>query len=185
MATAKKDATEIVRTIVQELAPFTSDERIRMIQASLTLLGDGHPGAIREIDGVQIAGDTGQLPAQVRAWMKQNGLSMQQIQQVFHIEADDANVIAAQIPGKSNRDKVRNAYILSGTAQFLATGEIKFDDKTARELCEEYGFYDHTNHSKYLKGGNEFSGSPKKGWTLTKPGLRAVAILIIELSKQN
>lgn len=92
-------------------------------------------------------------------------------------------MIAAQIPGRSNRDKVRNAYILTGVAQFLRTAETSFDDKAARKLCEESGFYDHTNHSKYLKGGNEFTGTSKKGWKLTSPGLKAAAALIIELSK--
>ena len=45
------------------------------------------------------------------------------------------------------------------------------------------GFFDGTNHMKYMKGGNEFTGSKDKGWTLTAPGLKVGASLVTQLSK--
>jgi hypothetical protein len=106
---------------------------------------------------------------------------MEQLEHSFLIKNGSAEIIA-QIPGGSNREKVRNAYVLVGIANFLRTGDQKFDDTDARSLCERFGIYDSTNHSKYMKGGNEFTGSREKGWTLTMPGLKVGANLVKEAS---
>jgi len=90
--------------------------------------------------------------------------------------------IIAPIPGTSRRVQVRNAYVLSGIAQLLAHGETKFDDKSARDVCESGGFFDTTNHAKYLKC-SEFTGSREKGWVLTAPGMNLGASLIKQLSQ--
>ena len=181
----KKSVTEIVGVLVSELTPLTSEERVRVVQASLTLLGEAPIKNINSADpGQQVdLGNSGNLPIRARTWMKQNHLSLEQIHEVFHVSEERAEVIAAEIPGKNNREKVRNAYVLCGVAGLLASGDVKFDDKAARSLCEVSGFYDHTNHMKYMKGGNEFTGSKDKGWTLTAPGLRHAAIVISEIGK--
>jgi len=92
---AKKSIFEIVETIVKELTPLESEERQRVIQASLTLLGEaptkiGMPGAG---DGLDEVGAAGELPVRLRTWMKQNELSLEQIYQVFHINDDGAEVM--------------------------------------------------------------------------------------------
>jgi hypothetical protein len=94
-----------------------------------------------------------------------------------------SDIIAAEVPGKSNRERVRNAYVLFGISRLLATGTANFDDKLARGLCEKLGIYDRTNHMKYMKGGNEFTGSKDKGWALTAPGLKHGAALIANLTQ--
>ena len=168
---------EIVGTIVSELTPLGSDERKRAIHAAMTLLGEE---VIRtqatsveqgQSDGAEV------LPARVRTWMRQNDLSMAEIEQLFHIDNGTVEIIA-EIPGRSKKEKVRNAYILTGVSTFLVTGEQRFDDATARGLCERVGIYDPTNHSKYMKDGNEFTGSRDRGWTVTIPGLKAGANLV-------
>ena len=75
--------------------------------------------------------------------------------------------------------------LVAGAARLIVTGEPKFDDREARDLCERFGFFDPTNHSKYVKGGSEFTGSKDKGWTLTAPGLKQAALLIAELTRSS
>lgn len=178
----KKSVTEIVGILVSELTPLTSEERVRVVQASLMLLGEA-PIKTTDTRQQDESGNAGGLPMRARTWMKQYRLSLEQIHEVFHVSGEGVEVIAAAIPGKNNREKVRNAYVLCGVTELLASGDAKFDDKTARLLCEVSGFYDQTNHVKYMKGGNEFTGSKDKGWTLTAPGLKHAAILISELGR--
>ncbi|MDP2621156.1 MAG: hypothetical protein Q8P46_13465 [Hyphomicrobiales bacterium] len=185
-----KPMTDIVSAIVTELRPLESVERLRVVQASLALLGEtpvlpSQPGTAESSGSAGVGGEPSDLPLRTRTWLKQNQLSMEQVEQVFHLEGEDVDVIAAEIPGKFNKEKVRNAYILVGIARMLTSGEAKFDDKVARAFCEQHGFYDHTNHMKYMKGGNEFTGTKAKGWTLTSPGLKRGAELVKELSQEG
>jgi hypothetical protein len=172
-----KTLAEIVGTIVNELTPLGSDERKRAVHAAMTLLGEEaiSPPATSVEQGQPDGTET--LPSRVRTWMRQNDLSMDELQQLFHVENGIVEIIA-EIPGKNRREKVRNAYVLTGVSTFLLTGEQRFEDVTARGLCERVGIYDSTNHAKYMKDGNEFTGSREKGWTITIPGLKAGANLV-------
>lgn len=177
----------VVGRLLDILTPLSSEERHRYIAASLVLLGENAPKIKDAEDHASDTGDepSGQLPAKAKLWAKQNNISSDQIWQVFHEIETGVEIIAAAIPGQSNKEKVRAAYILSGAANFLQTGTPSFDDKSARAVCERFGFYDKTNHSKALKGGNEFTGSIQNGWTLTAPGLKRAATLVKELSVSN
>jgi len=175
-----KTIVEVVGTIVDELTPFGSDERRRAVDAAMTLLGEEKIKPPRADVTQGDDEDLGTLSPRVKTWMRQNNLSMQELQQAFHIENGLAEIIA-EIPGKNNKEKVRNAYILTGVSNFILAGEQKFDDTTARALCERVGIYDSTNHSKYMKIGNEFTGSRERGWTVTIPGLKAGANLVKEI----
>src|SRR5438128_2666184 len=148
-----KNITDVTATIVEALMPLQSEERQRVVQAALTLLGETplKAGNSRVTDLPDSENED--LPPRARTWMKQNALSKDQLLQVFQIDAEGVDVIA-EIPGKINREKVRNAYVLLGVARLLSTGEPKFDDKAARSLCENSGFFDGTNHMKFMKGGN-------------------------------
>jgi len=154
------------------------------------LLGETAPAAPRQtgesseesvddaIDGMP------SLPSRARAWLKQNGVSAEELQQVFHFESGGAGVIAGEIPGKNNKEKTLSAYALVGLSCFLSTGSAAFDDKSARALCESSGCYDQGNHSYIIKKrGNEFTGTKEKGWTLTAPGLRRAALIVKEIAK--
>jgi hypothetical protein len=176
----KKSMTAVVGEVVDLLTPLESEERGRVVRAALTLLGErsddmgGAPlGSFGENER-----ESGTVSGVARGWMRQNDLSAEQLQQVFHFADGDVRFIGADVPGKNNREKVRNAYVLLGVARFLSSGQTKFDDKAARAICDEYGIYDQTNHMKYMKGGNEFTGSKEKGWSVTKPGLKHGAILV-------
>jgi hypothetical protein len=178
----QKSLTQAVASIVQELEGFSSEDRHRIVRASMMLLGEAPTHLVPEgADAESRQDQTGGLPAKARSWMKQHDLTLDQISQVFHF-GDDGPQIIAPIPGANRRDQVRNAYVLCGIGRLLASGETRFDDKVARGVCESGGFFDSTNHMKYMKG-NEFTGSREKGWVLTAPGLKFGASLVAQLSK--
>ncbi|HWY71986.1 MAG TPA: hypothetical protein VNX88_25185 [Terriglobales bacterium] len=184
-----KKTTEIVAEIVELLTPIESPERLRVIQASLTLLGEAFPpGSFKVVEDRAVLTDTEEahstLPARAQAWMKQNSVSLDELQQVFHFENGTADVIAGDVPGKSKKEKTYNAYVLAGLASLLSIGNPNFDDKSGRALCERLGCYDAPNHSTHMKEkGNEFTGSKDKGWGLTAPGLKRAAALVKEMTK--
>jgi hypothetical protein len=178
----QKSLTEAVANVVNELTSFSSEERQRIVAASMMLLGESAVQSLPQ--GVIDESDQGQdvrLPVKARTWVQQHGLTLEQINQVFHF-GDDGVQIIAQIPGASRRDQVRNAYVLCGIGRLLASGETRFEDKSARDICDSGGFFDSTNHMKYMKG-SEFTGSREKGWVLTAPGMNLGASLINQLSK--
>ncbi len=188
-----KKTTEIVTEIVELLTPIESAERLRVIQASLTLLGETLPARALRVGGDSGNGaedggnDMSTSHPRARTWAKQNGVSQEELEQVFHLEDGNAQVIAGEIPGKSKKEKTLNAYVLTGLAKLLSTGSPAFDDKSARLLCESSGCYDQANHSSTIKDrgdrGNEFTGTKERGWSLTAPGLKRAALLVREMTK--
>lgn len=184
---AKSKSPEIVGKIVEMLGDLNSDERRRVIQASLTLLGEAplNAGKSGQESADQEAEETpGNLPARVRTWMRQNDLSSEKIQQVFHNADGRVELIASEIPGNGKKEKTLNAYVLAGLANYLRSGESTFDDNAAKGLCESHGCLDKSNHAATLKAkGNEFTGSKEGGWTLTGPGLKRAAELVKMIAK--
>ena len=174
-------AMAAIEIVVRTLGPLPSGERQKVIRASLVILGEAAPGqagtdksqdSIDDLEG-------GQISSRGRLWMKQNQISLEELQHVFDITDGVATVIASEVSGKNNAEKTIKAYSLAGVARLLTSGEAAFDDKEARNLCEVLGCYDSTNHSKYMKEmGNNFAGSKEKGWKLTAPGLRTAAALV-------
>jgi hypothetical protein len=180
-----ENTSQIVGKIVDLLKPLESEDRRRVVHASLVLLGEKPAAAMDSNSGDEQDGVTNSLPPRVRIWLKQNALSVDQLQHVFDFAADGVTVIASEITGKNNAEKTIKAYVLAGAAKFLATGDQDFDDKTARALCESLGFYDPTNHMKHMKQkGSYFTGSKETGWKLTAPGLKYAATLIRELAEK-
>ena len=186
---SKNNAVNATTKLVDILMGLSPEERLRAIRAAMILIGEAPPSTDLQVpsdaDLKRGIGEPTQLPARARTWMTQNGIPGDRLQQVFHI-ADGVVEIIASVPGRNRKEQTYNAYILSGAAQLLATGNPSFQDKAARALCELSGCYDNTNHATYLKDrGNEFTGSKEKGWTLTAPGLRRAAELVKELSMEQ
>jgi hypothetical protein len=185
--------TEITAKVVKMLAPLASDERQKVIQASLTLLGEAGVGFGGSDTSSLSAGggDKGKttsgvqgLSAKANSWVRQNGITSAQLEDVFDITAEGVAVIASTIPGKNGKEKTINAYVIQGVARLLVSGEGSFDDKSARELCETLGCYNSPNHAVYLSAvGNVLTGSKDKGWRLTAPGLKRGAELVKEITK--
>lgn len=166
-------------TIVGVLSPHSSEERARLVRAAMVLLGDDVPAASSAFTDSPVT-LTGLSP-KAAAWMKQNGLTSDQLQQAFHV-SDGAAEFIGTLPGNSKKEQTYNAYIVTGIGQLLVKGEPSFEDKAARALCISAGCYDNANHSSHLKDrGNEFTGSKDKGWTLTAPGLKRGAEIIKQI----
>ena len=181
---AKHKTTDIVGKIVEMLTPLASDERRRVVQASLVLLGEAVEDSKNGKLDRKPDEETGNWPARAQTWIKQNNLSMEELQQVFLIDEGNVEVIPSEIPGTGKRKQTYNAYVLTGIAKLLSTGNPSFDDKSARALCKSSGCLDVANHANYLKEkGNEFTGTKDRGWTLTAPGLKRGALLVKELNK--
>jgi hypothetical protein len=179
--------TEMTK-LIEVLEPLSSEDRARVIRAAMVLLGDADAkiSPDKGIESEMQTGDSEELPARAHMWMKHNNISVEQLQQVFHVAKGEVDIIAAHIPGKSKKEQTFNAYVLVGLKELLSTGNAVFQDKAARSLCESAGCYDAANHSTYLKDrGNEFSGSKEKGWTLTAPGLKRGAEIVKELARAD
>lgn len=175
------ESMSALQKIIELLTSLDADERPRVLRAAAAFFNEGAIKGVSEIDESHDS-----LPPRARVWMKQNSVSISDLQQVFHISGEGAEVIAPQIPGKNKKEQTYNAYVITGIAQLLLTGAASFDDKAARAVCEKSGCYDSANHSAYIRArGNEFTGSKEKGWTLTAPGLVRAAEIVKDLNKLN
>ncbi|MEK7650396.1 MAG: hypothetical protein AAB364_00810 [Patescibacteria group bacterium] len=179
--------TKVMSQVVELLRPFESEDRQRIVQATLTLLGETSVKlpVDNSFEGSESSGGASDLPTKAKTWMKQNGIKMTDLEQVFQIESGHAEVIASAIPGKNKKAQSHNAYVLQGLSSLLTSGESSFTDKDARALCKEQGCYSDANHSVYMGDiDNKLSGSKEKGWKLTAPGLSHGASLVKELTKK-
>lgn len=183
MAKKKLKITDVMTKVVELLLPLASEEREKVIKASLALLGEN--AEITQDKGKKdkrIEEISEEFNSKVKAWMRQNNITSEILEQVFQIDNGNVEVIASQVPGKNGKDKTINAYVLEGVCQLLASGDAKFTDKSARDLCRHLGCYNSANHSAYMQAkGNALSGSKEKGWSLTAPGLRNAAELIKDI----
>lgn len=178
---------EATAKVVEVLTTFSSEERLRIVKASLTLLGDeistlsapprGSKGT-EQADGGGDSEDPG--PHKIaQQWMRKNGVTPEQLEHFFHF--DQGQVVPIALPGSatSKREQSANAYIAVGLASYLANGDSSFSDAEARKFCEQFGCYDIANHVKAVKAlKNRVTGSKSMGWKLTVPGLSAAADLV-------
>ena len=177
----KTDIADIAGKMVKLLQPLSSEDRHRVVKGSMTLLGEVSSLDSRNEQGGAESREENAAPLSSRArmWMKQNQISLEKLQEAFQIENGQAEVILSDIPGGDKREKTRNAYVLTGVANYLTQDSPTFTDAAARALCESSGCYDKGNHATALRGkGNLFAGSKEKGWTVTGPGLKHAATLI-------
>lgn len=157
---------------------------IEKLQLSASFSGAGGAqtgGTTGPMSGTSSSVDLGDLalPQQAVLWMKQTNVEATDLEAVFHLQNGEVDVIASSIPGKNNRERVLNCYMLAGVCELLRSGAASFADKDARKLCEAFGCLDTTNHAKYLNDkGNEFAGSKDKGWSLTAPGKKQSGLLV-------
>lgn len=174
--------TDIASQVVELIAPLSSEDKKRVMRAALLLAGEDVD--VKSEEGTSASDDaTGVVPKAI-IWMKQNSVTMEELGEVFHIDGGTATLIA--LPGKTDKEKTLNVYLLAGIANLLTSGVATIDDKDARSICEGMGCYNSNHHSEYVdEKGNLFIGSKKDGWTLTMPGQKAAALLIKELSKSE
>lgn len=189
---AAPQIAEIARKIVAWLEPLSSEDRQKAVNGALVMLGEGprDAGAGGAAPGAFVA--TAPDPTLVglsprgATWIKQNGLTLAQVERVFDISNQGVTVIASEAPGRSDKQRTHNAYVLQGVSRLLASGEPTFDDKDARKLCEDLGCYNKPNHALYMGDkGNLLTGSKGGGWKVTAPGLKHGAELVKQLTKEE
>jgi hypothetical protein len=183
MSDNQNDTTTALTAIIAALTPLNSDERKRTVGAAMMFLGETHITKELPPAGDPEGGDEIGLPAHVQKWMKQNGVSADEMEQVFHFN-NDGTVDLLDAPGKTKKDKMLNTYLLTGLGKFLATNERNFEDADARANCEKFACYDQANHAAHMRDRekSEFTGEKTKGYTLTNPGVKRCAVLIKELA---
>jgi hypothetical protein len=171
---------DVVVGILKTMAPLSTDERRRAFAALQALLGDEIPLPPKYSESIQDGGAcSSELPSRASVWMKQNGITSDELEQIFHIQDGTVELIAPNVPGNNDKDRTINTYVLCGILKLLQSGSPEFDDGTAKDLCKKLSCLNSKHHAEYIAGrGNELTGSKEKGWTLTSPGLRRGAELV-------
>jgi hypothetical protein len=186
--TGSAAAVDVLPKLVELLAGLSTLERDKAISAAKILLADSTSSSTSEnhqrprVDagGQSIDGFAGKAVN----WIQKSGLSREQLEQIFSIEDNMFDVIAAKMPGRSKRQQTVEAYIMCGLKSFLQTGEPNFTDKEGRQLCQKIGCYDSPNHYNHVKAfGNRIGGSKDGGWKLTNPGLTEAARIVTQLTQ--
>lgn len=178
----------VVGEIIRQLSELEPDARQRTLAAAQAFFGVAHsPTVATQISCSDVsATDELAVPLKAATWMRQNALTREEVEKVFHISENSAEIIAPTIPGRSKKEQTFNCYKLLGVSKLLANGSTDFDDKEARELCESQGCYDAPNHATNFRNkGNDLAGSKEKGWTLTSPGLKSAGALVKELAANS
>lgn len=103
---------------------------------------------------------------------------------VFEIHEGKVKVVS-DIPGTSKKEKTKNATFICLFGKLQENVEIvPFDE--IREICEDHGFYDKNNFSRYLKSDKQnfvISGPPKNQVIkLSAPGKKKAEALVSQLS---
>jgi hypothetical protein len=183
----------VANSIYELLEPLKPTDRIKAINAALTLLGDDlmsagsskgkakddTRGAADDDDG---DGASVEVSIKGRAWMRKYKVTDNQLGEIFDFDSEVVDVIADDVPGSTSKVKTINAYVITGIGEYLKTGDVKFTDQAARTVCKHIGCLNSANHASYMGAkGNLFNGTKKAGWKLTAPGLKKGAELIVAI----
>ncbi len=166
------------QSLVEILTPLTAEERTIVIRTAMSAFNEAVPRVVDTKSGADSANEdsgtfTGiNMTAQV--WLKRNNITKEQLDQVFHITAESTGLIVDDVPGKST-EKVQDVYVLTGVLSFLQSGNMKIEDKKAKELCKKFNCFD-SNHSKRMNC--SYFIESKNDWELTALGLKRGVELI-------
>ena len=185
----KTDLPTITIELYKLLEPHDADIRERAIKAVMVMLGGNLEVTAPDKKPSAESGEDEDGPAllpKVRAWMRTHAITREQVDHVFHLDGGVCEVLPSEAPGKNGKEQTINAYILTGISTFLQSGETRFDDKTARDVCKAMGCFNESNHAYYLKGrGNLLGGTKDAGWTLTGPSMKIGAELVRTLASDK
>lgn len=174
---------EVTTNVYNLLEPLDPESRGRVIRACLALLGDTVPTKEPVANELTHASDAS-LPSTIGLkalrWLRQNAISSEELEQVFHFDdSGKVEIIASEILGASKKEQAANVYLLCGVASFLQSDEPTVDNATAVQLAKHLGCWDKNNHHTNRSSlGNRLTGSVDAGFTLPAPGLKAAAALV-------
>jgi hypothetical protein len=188
MSGEELDIKQASNSLYDVLKPLRTADRQKALNSALALLGEtfkvggGASADSKNEDDEHTehgSGDAPKLVPSAKRWANKYGVTREQLEHALHIEGEKVDVVLDHAPGKNDKERAINSYLLTGLAELLRTGEPKFTDRAARDLCRKLGSYDPNNHAVYLKKpGNILSGNKDSGWTLTGPGQKAAAELV-------
>lgn len=183
-----KSPAALALEIYELLNPYSSELRQRAIQGALASLGESPAAAVPAPPtdtGHDHGGGIGGLALGPKAarWARKHGITGEMLDEVFHMDDGQKDVIASDLPAATKREKTAECYLLLGIRSLLRDDVPTIDDPEAIALCKRLAAYDKTNHSTNRSTiGNKMSGK-KPSFSLTGPGEAAAADLIKKITK--
>jgi hypothetical protein len=135
--------------------------------------------------GPDDAEDASNLGSRARLWSSRHGVALAQVQHLFVDHGEGLELTLETLPGKTAKERVRNAYLLTGVMRLLQRDSSEFSDSHARDLCRRYACYDKTNHQKALRASATLFSGDGQTWRLTPAGERVGAELVKSASGQT
>jgi hypothetical protein len=181
-----KNITDVTGEVFGLLNPLSQEDRKRVVNAVFVLLGDpvadGASAATERTNASAFLADSS-FGAKARHWLTQHRLTKERLEKVFYFQDGRADIHLATGIGASRREQTMNCYLLVGAKAYLETDIPTFADRDAIALCKHTQVYDKNNHTTNRKAlGNCITGSREDGLTLTGPGLKAAAELLLKIS---
>ncbi len=112
--------------VVTALKPLDSAERRRTVEAALHYFGDlplAAVGGPTPGGPSNCADDASGYPEPIAPWLKQHGVTTDELDQVFHFRTDGTFDIH-DVPGKTKKEKSLNTYVLTGLGLLPRHGRI-------------------------------------------------------------
>ena len=134
-----KPLPELVSEIFTLLEPLDADDRSRVVQSALALLGDGAQALGVGAPATDVADTERSFGPKATRWLEQNQVSFSDLEETFLLDGAAVEVIASDVPGSGKKQKTHNCYLLEGVARFLATDEPRFADADAGGTVQEHG----------------------------------------------
>ena len=101
-----KSLPDIVRDVYVLLEPLDSPHRKRVVDSVLKLLGEdaevASPAPASGKPSFESGRDEGRFGDKANRWMAQNGLTSSAIEEVFHRDGSDVQIIASQVPTRES-----------------------------------------------------------------------------------
>lgn len=176
---AGKNIASITSEVFALLEDLDTEKRQRVISATMALFGEGLPSKVKSLEEGDIGNEQEGLGKKAKLWMKQNSVTIEQLQEIYHFEEGSVEIIVADLPGANNGEQTASAYLICGIQALLRSDEAKLNNADAVTLCKHIGCYDKNNHPRNRKSlGNKMTGNASDGFTLPSPGLKAAAVVI-------
>jgi hypothetical protein len=115
-------------------------------------------------------------------WIQKNSIDRTRLEEVFHLNGENIEVTASEVPGNGKKEMTVNSYLLSGLRGLLQFDEPRLNESETLDLCKRLTSYDKNNHTTWRKAvGNKMTGT-KPDFLLTGPGEKAAAELIKQMT---
>lgn len=183
-----KNITEVTGEVFELLTPLSSEDRKRVVNAAFILLGESASASDlstpdkTKVTTVAGLGNEGFGP-KARQWLTQHRLTPEKLDRVFYFQNGKVDIHLNTVAGAGRKEQTINCYLLVGTKAFLESDTPAFLDGDAITLCKHTLAYDKNNHTTNRKAlGNYVTGSRQDGFSLTGPGLKAAAELLLRIS---